>query len=73
MIDRKLQKECRKRAIKRVAENFNTTQKHVREILSRSYNLDNPMLTYKYAVENWTVEFYHQATQKKYLPTSSHL
>lgn len=67
-IDRELQKECRKLAIKEVAKRRGTTQKHIKEILARKakYNLDNPMLTVKYAVDNWTVEFYHKELQKQY-------
>ena len=66
-IDKKLQKECYNKAIKTVARNRETTQKHVREILGRSYNLDIPMLTVKYAVENWTVEYYNREMQARYL------
>ena len=66
-IDKKLQKECYNKAIKKVAANRDTTQKHVKEILGRTYNLDTPMLSVKYAVENWTIEYYNREMQARYL------
>ena len=67
MIDKELRKDCYNKAIKTVAKNRDTTQKKIKEILDREYKLDNPMLSVKYAVENWTVKYYHMEIQKKYL------
>ena len=67
MIDRKLQKECYKKAIKRTAENNNLTQKHVKEIVTKKYSLNNDMLPIQNSVENWTVEYYNREMQKRYL------
>ena len=69
MIDEDLQKECRNLAIKKVAKNRNTTQKHIKEILNRGYNRDMniQMRTVKFAVANWTVELYNREMQKRYL------
>ena len=58
-INKKLQKESYNKAIKKVAANNDVTQKHVKEILEKD-DKSNSMLTIKYAVENWTVEFYNR-------------
>ena len=67
MIDKALKKQCYEKAIKKVASSNKLTQKHVREILTKNYNLSNDMLPVKHAVQNWTVHFYHKAIQAKYL------
>ena len=67
MIDKALKKQCYEKAIKKVASSNKTTQKAVRETLNKKYNLCNDMLPIKHAVQNWTVHFYHEAIQAKYL------
>ena len=66
-IDKKLQKECRERAIKHVAKRRKLSQKEVRSVFTKSYGLNIYYLQIKAAVENWTVKFYNKEMQKRYL------
>ena len=65
-IDKKLQKECRERAIKYVSKRTGQTQKYLRKIMTEK-SKDVFKTGLQNAVKNWTVEFYHQEMQKRYL------
>ena len=58
-IDKNLQKESYNKAIKKVAANNDVTQKRVKEILEKT-DKSTLMQTIKYAVENWTIEYYNR-------------
>ena len=58
-INKKLQKESYNKAIKKVAANNDVTQKRVKEILEKT-DKSISMQTIKYAVENWTIEYYNR-------------
>ena len=73
-IDKKLQKECYNKAIKKVAKNYELTQKYVRDLSGpRSHKdrlRDVSQFAITNAVKNWTVEYYNKEMQARYLPLS---
>ena len=72
MIDKELQKECQRKAIKKVAENYNRTQKYVKDISNRRTRETRLTNIYEIqiqnAVKNRTVDYYNKEMQKRHLP-----
>ena len=71
-IDKELQKECYNKAIKKVASNYELTQKYVRSKANRRTYKERLRGIYEIciqnAVKNWTVEFYNREMERRYLP-----